>query len=82
MMILSILMVYLTSGASALPLELVGSPIKLPYPNEQNILGVGGLSYDAEQDLWCASSENIAFASDNGTSDIAVSLETDLMHDA
>jgi hypothetical protein len=68
----------LPSVVSASPLEPVGKPIRLPFPNDQSILGVGGLGYDSRHDLWSASSENIASASnENGASsnyDVSVSV--------
>ena len=37
----------------------VGMPIKLPFPNNQSILGVGGLVYDDDNKIWTASAENL-----------------------
>ena len=65
----------LLSGSGATPLEKIGHSIHLPFPNDQSILGVGGLSYSNEDnmDLWTACSENVAFAHDDENKDAAVS---------
>lgn len=55
-------------------LESVGLPVALPFPNDQRILGVGGLGYDAQHDVWSASSENLASVSSSGENN-ASSLE-------
>ena len=49
----------LVSCGACSPLEETGKSISLPYPNDQQILGVGGLSYDKESDTWTVSAENI-----------------------
>lgn len=41
------------------PFEQIGTAIKMPFPNQQAILGVGGLTYHRDIDIWTASSENI-----------------------
>ena len=41
------------------PMKQVGMPIKLPFPNNQSILGVGGLEYDNDNNIWTASAENL-----------------------
>ena len=37
----------------------IGQSIRLPFPNDQTILGVGGLTYDKYTNIWTASAENI-----------------------
>jgi len=60
---------------SSYPLDPIGNVIKLPFPNDQSILGVGGLAYDSRENLWSASCENIASASHiNNDSDVTISL--------
>jgi len=34
-------------------------PIVLPFPNEYDIIGVGGMTYDVKRDLWTVCTENI-----------------------
>lgn len=46
-------------------LQKVGHTINLPYPNDQNILGVGGISYDEQSDSWALGCENIAYATED-----------------
>ena len=57
------------------PLEKIGMSIRLPFPNEQSILGVGGLSYsnDNNENLWMACTENIGSTKDDEDVDTAVS---------
>ena len=57
---LCILLFGVSSSAAPAALEQVGKALRLPFPNEQLILGVGGLGYNADADIWTASSENIA----------------------
>ena len=66
----------LFAKATRSPLEQIGTSILLPFPNDQSILGVGGLSYSNEENinLWIASSENIAFALDERNAGAAVSI--------
>jgi len=40
-------------------MESIGKSIHLPFPNDQTILGIGGLSYDKDTQIWSAPSENI-----------------------
>ena len=54
-------------------LEPIGKPIRLPFPNDQLILGVAGFSYNTYDNIWTASSENIASVFDEDTSEAAVS---------
>jgi len=61
-------------SSEASPLEPIGKPIQLPFPNDQIILGVGGLGYHNVQDVWTACSENIASASAKESSDAPVSV--------
>jgi len=34
-------------------------PIVLPFPNEYDIIGIGGMTYDVKRDLWTVCTENI-----------------------
>lgn len=43
----------------AFSMQKIGQSIRLPFPNDQTILGVGGLTYDKDTNIWTASSENI-----------------------
>lgn len=53
-----------------LVLEPFGKAIKLPFPNEQNILGIGGLSFNSKDNIWTVACENVAMAN-NEDEDIA-----------
>jgi hypothetical protein len=50
-----------SSGASSAtsPLAAYGKAIELPFPNDWDILGVSGLTYNKETDFWTCSAENI-----------------------
>ena len=37
----------------------IGQSIRLPFPNDQTILGIGGLAYDKYTNIWTAAAENI-----------------------
>ena len=61
------------NSAGSPTLEPIGKPIRLPFPNDQLILGVGGFSYNTYDNIWTASSENIASVFDKDTPEAAVS---------
>ena len=56
------------TGAVAEPLEKIGQSIHLPFPNDQSIKGVVGLSYNNQNNtnLWLACSDTIASEEDGG----------------
>jgi len=58
------------------PLEPVGEAITLEFPNDQQILGVGGLGYDAQNDLWFASSESLENRASSSDEDFNLSVST------
>lgn len=55
-------------------LQKVGHTINIPYPNDQNILGVGGISYDEHSDSWALGCENIAYATEDDQMKIDASV--------
>ena len=54
-------------------LDPIGKPIRIPFPNDQLILGVSGFSYNNNDNVWTASSDNIASVFDEDTPKAAVS---------
>ena len=59
--------------AGSSTLEPIGKTIRIPFPNDHPILGVGGFSYNTYDNVWTASSENIASVFDEDTLEAAVS---------
>ena len=48
-----------TSLSNSVPMKKIGKTIHLPFPNKHSILGVGGLTFDENTNIWTASAENL-----------------------
>ena len=65
------------NSAGYLTLDPIGKPIRLPFTNDQLILGVCGFSYNTYDNVWTTSSENIASVFNEDTPEAAVSYVRD-----
>ena len=68
-----LLLLTLQKSVGYLTLEPIGKTIRIPFPNDQLILGVDGFSYNTYDNVWTASSENIASVFDEDKPEAAVS---------
>ena len=59
MFLLALLLAHASGGA----LERYGKVIRVPFPNDEVMLGLGGLVYDPTTEFWTATAESISGSS-------------------